>query len=101
MFSTAQLISMLIGVVIPLVNGVATRYGAVRLRVFLQIFLTAVSGFLTEWIGAINAHTNYNVTQAILGWIATLVTALAVEAKVWAPLGVSESLKRLGSTPTA
>jgi len=96
MFDTAQLIAMALGVLIPLINGFITRYAAVGARVFLQIFMSAVAGFLTEWIGALNAHLPFNTTQALAGWIATLVTALAVEAKVWAPLGVSDALKRAG-----
>lgn len=94
--STAQLISMALGVVIPLINGLVTRYSAVGVRVFLQIFLSAVAGFLTEWAAAGDL---FNMADALTGWIATLVTALSIEAKVWAPLGVSEQLKRIGSKP--
>lgn len=97
MFNTAQLISMALGVLIPLLNGLVTKYAAVGLRVFLQIFLSAVAGFLTEWIGALNLDQPFNTTQALGGWLATLVVALSIEAKVWAPLGVSDALKRIGS----
>lgn len=93
----AQLISMALGVVIPLINGLVTKYSATKVRVYLQIIMTALAGFLTEWVAALNDHLPYNTTQALTGWIATLVTALAIEAKVWAPLGVSDALKRVGS----
>lgn len=96
MLDVAQLIAMALGVLIPLVNGFITRYAAVGARVFLQIFMSAVAGFLTEWLGALNAHLPFNTTQALAGWISTLVVALAVEAKVWAPLGVSDLVKRKG-----
>jgi hypothetical protein len=96
MFDTAQLVAMALGVLIPLLNGFITRYAAVGARVFLQIFMSAVAGFLTEWLGALNANLPFNTTQALAGWISTLVVALAVEAKVWAPLGVSDALKRKG-----
>lgn len=97
--STAQLLSMALGVIIPLFNGLVTRYSATRVRVYLQIILSALAGFLTEWIGSLNAGEAINWTQFALGWLATLVTALSVEAKVWAPLGVSDALKRVGSGP--
>jgi hypothetical protein len=101
-FNTAQLISMALGVVIPLINGLVTKYGAASARVYLQIILSAVAGFLTEWISALDAGQAINWTQFAMGWIATLVTALSVEAKIWAPLGVSDKLKRVGSSaPTA
>lgn len=96
MFDTAQLVAMALGVLIPLLNGFITRYAAVGARVFLQIFMSALAGFLTEWLGALNSHLSFNTTQALAGWISTLVVALAVEAKVWAPLGVSDTLKRIG-----
>lgn len=98
MLTTAQLVSMALGVLIPLLNGLITKYAAVSLRVFLQIFMSAVAGFLTEWLGALNVGEAFNTTQALAGWLATLITALAIEAKVWAPLGVSERLKRVGSS---
>lgn len=96
----AQLVSMLIGVVIPLVNGLVTKYGASRTRVFLQIILSAVAGFGTEWVAA-SGDAGYNVNAALIAWVLTLVTALSVEAKVWAPLGVSDALKAVGSSRDA
>lgn len=97
--STAQLLSMALGVIIPLINGLVTRWGASKARVYLQIILSAAVGFLTEWLSALDAGEAINWTQFALGWLATLVTALSVEAKVWAPLGVSDALKRIGSAP--
>lgn len=91
-----QLVSMLIGVVIPLINGLVTKYGASKARVYLQIILSGVAGFGTEWIAG-SSDAGYNVNAALLAWLLSLVTALAVEAKVWAPLGVSEALKSIGA----
>lgn len=94
----AMLISALIGVVIPLFNGLITRYSAVRVRVYLQIVLSAANGFLVQWI---TAGDTFNVNAALYASILSLITALSVEAKVWAPLGVSEALKRVGSSGAA
>ena len=59
----------------------------------LLIATSAVAGFGTEWAAA---GAGFSFGQALAGWLLTLVTALAVEAKVWAPLGVSEAVKRMG-----
>jgi hypothetical protein len=91
---TTQLVSMALGVGIPLLNGLVTKYAARVTRVYLQLILTAAAGFLAEWAAAGDA---YNWNEALLTWGLTLVTALSVEAKVWAPLGVSDALKRVGS----
>lgn len=95
---TAQLLSMVIGLGLPLVNGLLTRYGASTARVYLGIVLSLGNGFLVEWLAAATAGDQaFNLTQAFTGFLVSLVTALAVEAKVWAPLGVSETVKRIGS----
>lgn len=91
----AVLVSMALGVVIPLFNGLVTKYAAVKVRVFLQIILTAVAGFLTELTVA---GDDFNLNVALTAWVSTLITALAVEAKIWAPLGVSDKLKSIGSS---
>lgn len=97
MLSTAQLLSMLIGVFIPIVNGLITRYGAVRARVYLGLALSAANGLAVEWLSALgDAASDFNLTQAGLGALLSLITALSVEAKVWAPLGVSEAVKSAG-----
>lgn len=89
LLGTAQLLGTLLGFVIPVVNGLLTRPWAAKFRVFLQLILTAGAGFIGEWLDAVNSGTPYDVRQAATGWLLTLLTALAVEAKVWAPLGVS------------
>jgi hypothetical protein len=91
-------LSILIGTVIPLINGLVTKYAATKTRVYLQIILSAVAGFATQ---AFNGGATYNWTAGGMAAILTLVTALAVEAKIWAPLGVSEALKKIGSEPSA
>lgn len=95
--ATAQLLSMLIGVFIPLVNGLLTKYGSSVARVYLGLVLSAANGLLVEWLSAFNdANENFNLTQAAFGAGLSLVTAIAVQAGAWAPLGVSEAVKRAG-----
>lgn len=89
LLGTAQLLAMLLGFVFPVLNGLLTKPGAVKFRVFGQLILSAAAGFVAEWLDAANTGTAYDVAQAATGWLLTLLTALAVEAKVWAPLGVS------------
>lgn len=96
MISTAQLLSMAIGVLIPILNGLLTRYGAVQVRAYLQLVLNAASGFVVEWYNAITTAADFNLGQALIGTLLSLVTAIAVQAGVWAPIGVSEAAKRNG-----
>jgi hypothetical protein len=96
MFSTAQLLSAFIGVLIPLANGLLTKYSAVKARVYLGLILSAANGLAVEWLNALTTSHDFNLTQAAGGALLSLITALAVEAKVWSPLGVSEALKSTG-----
>lgn len=96
MFSTAQLLSALIGVFIPVLNGLITKYGASKARAYLQLVLSAANGFVVEWVNALATGSDFNLTQAIAGTVLSLVTAIAVQAGLWAPLGTSEWAKSSG-----
>jgi hypothetical protein len=97
MLDTAQVLTMAIAVFIPLLNGLLTKYGSSVARVYLGLVLSAANGLLVEWIAAItNADTSFNLTQAALGALLSLITAIAVQAGAWKPLGVSEAVKRAG-----
>ncbi len=61
---------------------------------YLQLVLNAVNGFLVEWLNAVTTASDFNLTQALVGTLLSLITALSVEAKIWSPLGVSEAAKR-------
>lgn len=94
MVSTAQLLSMAIGVLIPILNGLLTKVGASKARAYLQIVLNAANGFFVEWLNAVTTAADFNLGQALIGTLLSLVTAVAVQAGVWAPTGVSDMAKR-------
>ena len=89
-------LTILVGTLIPILNGLLTRYGASKARVYLQLVLNAAAGFGGEWVHALTANTAYNVRDAATAALLALVTSIAVQAGVWAPLGVSEAAKRAG-----
>lgn len=91
---TTQFLSMAIGVLIPILNGLLTKYGAAKARAYLQIVLNAASGFLVEWFNAVTTTADFNLGQALVGTLLSLVAAIAVQAGLWAPMGVSEAAKR-------
>lgn len=94
MFPTAQFLSMAIGVLIPVLNGLLTRYGASKTRSYLQLVLNAANGLLVEWLNAVTTSADFSPSQAAVGALLSLVTAIAVQAGVWAPIGTSEWAKR-------
>lgn len=91
--SAQFLLTFVVGVLLPILNGLVTRYGATRTRVYLGIALSAANGFLME---AVAGGPGFDWLGVGIGAAVSLVTALAIEAKVWAPLGVSDKVKRSG-----
>lgn len=94
--STTSLLTMAVGVLIPILNGLLTKYGATKARAYLQLVLNGANGFLVEWLNAATTSADFNVNQALLLSLLSLITAVAVQAGVWAPMGVSEAAKRAG-----
>lgn len=94
--STINLLGVFVAVFVPILNGLLTRYSAVRARAYLQLVLNAAAGFGAEWLDALTNGTPYDVGQAALTALLALVTAIATQAGLWAPLGVSEWAKRTG-----
>jgi len=94
--NTAQILAIVVGTLVPLVNGLVTRYAASRARVYLQLVLNSAAGFGAEWLHALTTGTAYDVGSAALAALLALVTSIATQAGVWAPLGVSEKMKRSG-----
>lgn len=94
----AQVLAICVGSLVPILNGLLTRYESTRARAYLQLVLNAAAGFGAEWLDALTSNTAYDVGQAAMASVLALVMAIAVQAGVWAPLGVSEKAKRSGRT---
>lgn len=90
---TTQILTMFVAVWIPILNGLLTKYTSVKARVYLQLVLNSANGFAIEWLNALTTSADFSVGDALLGTGLSLLTAIAVQAGVWAPLGVSEKAK--------
>lgn len=93
---TTQILTVVIAVFIPILNGLLTRYHAQKARVYLQLVLNAGNGFVVEWANALSTSADFSVRDALVGTGLSLLTAIAVQAGVWSPLGVSEKAKSAG-----
>lgn len=88
---TVQLVSMLIGVVLPVVVGlVTTRVTHPGAKAILLAALSAVSGFATEWLGDPDAFVFQN---ALFSWVQTFVVAVASHYGLWKPTRVSAKVQ--------
>jgi hypothetical protein len=97
--SGAALIGLVLTVLIPLLNGLLTRWDAAGPRALLQLVLNTANGFFTEWLDALNGLGSgdpFHVGEALTRSVVSLITAIAIQSGVWAPLGVSAKMKSLG-----
>jgi hypothetical protein len=96
---TVTVLTLVVGTLIPILNGLLTKASSQTARTYLQLVLNAAAGFGAEWLDAAVNNTPYNVGQAALTAVLSLVVAITTQAGVWRPLGVSEWAKTHGNTP--
>lgn len=94
-----MVLTVLVGTVIPILNGLLTKAHSNVLRTYLQLVLNAVAGFGMEWLDHLVNGTEYDVKQAATAAVLSLIVALTTQAGVWKPLGVSDWAKSHGNTP--
>lgn len=96
-----MVLTVLVGTVIPIFNGLLTKASSTVARTYLQLVLNAAAGFGMEWLDALVNGTPYNVGQAATAAVLSLIVAISTQAGVWKPLGVSDWAKAHGNTPAA
>jgi hypothetical protein len=81
-----QVASLLIGVFIPILVGLVTKAStSPTIKSLLLLGLSAVSGFLTEFINS----SNFVWQQALLSTVVTFVIGVATHYGLWNPTGVT------------
>ncbi len=97
-FDPAQMISMIIGVILPLVVGLVTKWQtSAGTRAVLLLALSAVSAFLTELLATMNNGTVFDVGATLLTVLSTFLVGVGTHFGLWRPVGASAAAKRIGS----
>lgn len=94
-----MVLTILVGTLIPILNGLLTKAQSSVTRTYLQLVLNAAAGFGAEWLDSLVTGAVYDVRQAATAAILALVVAITTQAGVWKPLGVSDWAKSHGNTP--
>jgi hypothetical protein len=94
-----MVLTVLVGTLIPIANGLLTKASSQVARTYLQLVLNAVAGFGAEWLDSLVNGTVYDVRQAAVAAALSLIVAITTQAGVWKPLGVSDWAKSHGNTP--
>lgn len=95
-----MLLTMLVGTLVPVLNGLLTKAPSSVARTYGQLVLNALAGFGGEWFDHLLTGAVYDVRQAATAAVLALITALSTQAGIWKPLGVSDWAKNHGRTLT-
>lgn len=94
-----MVLTVLVGTLIPILNGLLTKASSQVARTYLQLVLNALAGFGAEWLDHLLNGAEYNFAQAATAATLSLIVAITTQAGVWRPLGVSDWAKSHGNTP--
>lgn len=96
-FDPAQVLALAIGVVLPLIAGLVTRWNASPgTRAVVLLVLSAITSFLTMWLDAITTGTPMDVGAALLTVLGTFLVGVGSHFGFWDAVGASDAVKRTG-----
>lgn len=96
-FDTAQVLSLVIGTVLPLLAGLVTRWNASPgARAITLLALSAITSFLTMWLDAVKTSTALDIGAALLTVLGTFLVGVGTHFGLWNAVGVADAVKRTG-----
>lgn len=96
-FQLAQVISLLIGFVLPLIVGYVTKASwPDGIRAVLLLALSAVSSFGSEFLATLNAGGPFDAAATLLTVLGTFLAGVGAHFGLWKPTGASALALRSG-----
>lgn len=94
---TPQLVAFLIGTVLPLITGLATRWNApAGVRAVVLLALSGITSVLTELLTSLNANTPFDLGATLLAALATFLVGVGTHFGFWKPTGAAGAAKATG-----
>lgn len=89
---TVQVLSLVVGVVLPLLVGIVTKQSTdPGVKAVLLALLSAVSGFLAEYLTALNTAQNFDWGTVAMTFLGTFLVAVGMHYGLWKPTGVADA----------
>jgi hypothetical protein len=89
-FDWIQVLTFLVAIFLPLLVGLVTKVVThPGTRAILLALLSAVIGFLSELLTALQTQSAFDVGAALITWLGIFVVAVATHFGIWKPTGVS------------
>lgn len=99
--SLLQGLTFLVAVISPLLVGlVTTRVTAASTKAWLLAGISALTGFGSEAINAINSGEIYNIGTGLVTAGTAFIVAVSLHYGLYKNIGVSEKLQEVGSHTT-
>lgn len=98
---TAQIVSLLVGVVLPLLTGLVTTVNvSASAKAIILLALSAATNVLSEFLQAITTHTAFDLGTTLLATLGTFLVGVGMHFGIWKPTGAAVALQRLGASKT-
>lgn len=93
-FSWVLVLTLLVSTVLPVLVGLVTsRVTSSGKKAVLLAILSAVTGFLSELLAALQAGTPYDIFAGLVTAIGVFIVAVALHFGLWKPTGVSSKVQ--------
>ncbi|MGL5910229.1 MAG: hypothetical protein ACRCZP_09520 [Phycicoccus sp.] len=90
--TSAQLIGLAVSTLLPVIVALVTaRAAESSTKALTLLALAAVSGFLTQWLAALEVGAGFDFSQALLTVLSGYIVAVASHFGLWKPTGVTGS----------
>lgn len=91
---TVQIVSLVIGVFLPLVVAFVTKMTThPSVKAILLLFFSALSSFFTEMA---NSWPHFDVKTALVTWGGTFIVGVGLHFGLWKPTSASAAFQKVG-----
>lgn len=98
---TAQIVSLLVGVVLPLLTGLFTSVNVnASVKAILLLVLSAATSVLSEFAQSLTAHTPFDLGTTLLTALGTFLVGVGMHFGIWKPTGASVAMQQVGAKRT-
>lgn len=97
-FDLAQILTLLAGIVLPLIVGLVTK--VVTRPGVKAIILAALSvgiNLIGELANALTTHSPYNLGTALVTGVGTFLVSVGLYYGLWKPTGVAQKAQEVGT----
>jgi hypothetical protein len=95
---TAQIVSLLVGVVLPLLTGLVTSVNiSAGVKAVVLLALSGATSVLAEFLQSLTAHTTFDLVSTLIAALGTFLVGVGSHFGFWKPTGAAVAMQRVGT----